>query len=1097
MNPKRIASCCALALAALALMAPGASAAAPAAWTISATPVPSNFTPGTEMEVMIAATNVGAGPTTATSVLEATLPDALTPLAIADQHGGFPAGVTCSIATPQVSCETAEVPSSDAFFMLITAAVKPGSEGVGTITAKITGGGVTEASTSVSSPIQTDPVPFGVSPPGLLAPLTEADGSPATLAGSHPYQQTVDFGFPSQAAGEDAPPNAGHPHEILIHLPPGLIGNPAASAALCSEAQLQTGACSPESQIGIFGLTTLGAGKGYTGVEHLPLYNMIPPPGKAAELGVNIAGVGIFAHIFGSVRTDGDYGIDVTTPDVIAFGTEPIYHVQTQVWGDPSDSSHPTTCQGGQGTCAVPKQETAFWTLPTHCTAQPDTTVLEADTWEEPSIFRSSSYQSADLPGSPVALNDCASLEFEPKIQVAPTTNLSDSPSGLQVDLKLPTNTELGHRSPPPLKDASVTLPEGMVVNPSQADGLGVCDSGQIGLTNRGPANCPQASRLGTVEVTSPLLAEYEEVEVTNPITHQIERQRRVVRDPVSKQAIPRPLEGSLFLAKPFDNPFDSLLALYLTVEDPQSGTNAKLAGEIRTDPQTGKITTVFKQNPQLPLEEIHLTFFNGARAPLITPPTCATHTTSATLTPWSAPDTPDAELSPSFQTTAAPGGGACPTTEGALPNSPAFTAGTLTRGAGTYSPFVLKISREDGTQRLTKIDTLLPPGLAARFAGVPECSDAQIAAAAARSHPEEGRLELAGPSCPAASKLGSVDVGAGAGPTPIYTSGNAYLAGPYKGAPLSLAIITPAIAGPFDLGTVVVRTALFVDPETAQSHAVSDPLPTILDGIPLDVRSIALKLDRPDFTLNPTSCDPLAITGTATSALGQAAPLTQPFQVGGCNSLPFKPKLSLQLKGKTKRTSHPTLIANLSAKPGEANIARAQVKLPKAAFLDNAHIGTICTKVQFAAKSCPPESVYGTVSATTPLLDYTLTGNVYLRSSTHQLPDLVADLNGPATQPIEIALAGKTDSIKGALRNTFEAVPDAPVSSFHLQLFGGHKGLIILSAGLCKSPKAQVQLDGQNGKAYDTEPVVRTSCPKKGAKNHHGHRQQGGGKGR
>jgi hypothetical protein len=304
------------------------------------------------------------------------------------------------------------------------------------------------------------------------------------------------------------------------------------------------------------------------------------------------------------------------------------------------------------------------------------------------------------------------------------------------------------------------------------------------------------------------------------------------------------------------------------------------------------------------------------------------------------------------------------------------------------------------------------------------------------------------------------------------------------------MAVITPAIAGPFDLGVVVVRAALNLDPNSAQIHAVSDPLPTILHGIPLDLRSVAVSLDRPSFTLNPTSCDPMAITGAATSALGQLAPLTTPFQVGGCPALPFKPKLSLTLKGKTKRTSHPTLIANLSAKPGEANIAKAQVKLPGAAFLDQGHIGTVCTRVQFAAKSCPPASVYGKVSATTPLLDYPLTGNVYLRSSTHQLPDLVADLNGPASQPIEIALAGRTDAVKGALRNTFEAVPDAPVTKFHLELFGGHKGLIILSSGLCAHPNASVQLDGQNGKTYDTNPVVKTSCPrkhKKQSKHHKG----------
>ena len=254
------------------------------------------------------------------------------------------------------------------------------------------------------------------------------------------------------------------------------------------------------------------------------------------------------------------------------------------------------------------------------------------------------------------------------------------------------------------------------------------------------------------------------------------------------------------------------------------------------------------------------------------------------------------------------------------------------------------------------------------------------------------------------------------------------------------------------------------------------------------------MSIDRPDFTLNPTSCDPMAITGSATSALGQTAALSQRFQVGGCSRLAFKPKLSLRLKGSVKRSSHPRLIATLTARPGEANIARAQVKLPKAVFLDQTHIGTICTRVQFAADACPAGSVYGKVEATTPLLDYPLTASVYLRSSSHQLPDLVAKLKGPATQPIEIALAGKTDSVKGALRNTFEAVPDAPVSKFRLELFGGKRGLVEMSDGFCADRRATVKLDGQNGKTYDSRPTVRAECKAKGKRSKG---KAAGGKGR
>jgi hypothetical protein len=391
-----------------------------------------------------------------------------------------------------------------------------------------------------------------------------------------------------------------------------------------------------------------------------------------------------------------------------------------------------------------------------------------------------------------------------------------------------------------------------------------------------------------------------------------------------------------------------------------------------------------------------------------------------------------------------------------------------------------LKLSREDGSQELKGLNVTLPPGLTGKLAGVGECSEAQIAAARSREHEGQGAAERSSPSCPASSEVGTVDVAAGAGPDPFHVNGHAYLAGPYKGAPLSMVIVTPAVAGPFDLGTVVVRAALYLNPETAQIMVKSDPIPTILDGIPLDLRSIAVNVSRNQFTLNPTSCNPFAIAATAFAASSEAG-LTSRFQVGGCQALPFKPKLRLSLKGSTRRTANPALRAVLTAKPGEANIARAQVKLPAAAFLDQGHIGTICTNVQFAAQQCPPGSVYGTASATSPLLDYPLAGNVYLRSAIngHKLPDLVADLHGPAGQPIRVALLGKTDSVKDALRNTFEAVPDVPVTSFSLSLFGGHRGLIEMSSGFCAHPNATVNLTAQNGKLYDTTPKVAAKCPK------------------
>ena len=554
----------------------------------------------------------------------------------------------------------------------------------------------------------------------------------------------------------------------------------------------------------------------------------------------------------------------------------------------------------------------------------------------------------------------------------------------------------------------------------------------------------------------------------------------------------PHPLKGSVYVARPFENPFDSLLAIYLAVNDPQSGTVLKLAGQVKPDPATGRLETVFPNNPQLPFEDFHLEFFKGAGAALRTPSTCGTYETSADLTPWSTPEGADAIRSDSFEITQSPGGGACPTAESQLPNSPSFSAGTITPKAGAYSPFVLHLARQDGSQELKGIDTTLPEGLIGKLAGVGECSDAQIAQAIARSKPDEGAAEKASPSCPLSSEVGTVNVGAGAGPDPYYVQGHAYLAGPYKGAPLSLAIVTPAVAGPYDLGDVVVRTALYVNPETAQIHAVSDEIPHILAGIPLDVRSIALNLDRNRFTLNPTSCEKKSVLGSATSLLGQSAALSDPFQVGECGKLGFKPNLAISLKGVTHRAGHPALKATLTypKKGVYANIARAQVTLPHSEFLDQAHIGTVCTQKEFAlgdvpGEKCPPSSIYGYARAISPLLEKPVEGPVYLRTPGHKLPDLVAALNGQ----IDVALDGKIDTGKGGgIRNTFEVVPDAPVSKFTLSMKGGSKGLLENSENICGKPQhALAHFVAQNGKVDNYSPLIANSCKAK-AKRHKRH---------
>jgi hypothetical protein len=406
---------------------------------------------------------------------------------------------------------------------------------------------------------------------------------------------------------------------------------------------------------------------------------------------------------------------------------------------------------------------------------------------------------------------------------------------------------------------------------------------------------------------------------------------------------------------------------------------------------------------------------------------------------------------------------------------------------AGSSSPFVLDLSREDGSQRFSAIDVAAPKGLTASLKGIPYCPDATIAGISTAE--ESGRAELTDPSCPGASQVGTVQAGAGAGPNPFYAPGKVYLAGPYKGAPLSLVVVTPAVAGPFDLGNVVIRNALYVDPTTAQVTTVSDPIPTIQHGILLDVRDVRISLDRPDFTRAPTSCEPMAVDATVKGDAGGTSQVTNRFQVGGCDNLKFSPKLQVRLTGGTRRNSTPALTAILTQAPNQANIGFVSVALPHSEFLEQGHIRTVCTRVQFAAEQCPTAAIYGHAEATTPLLDQPLQGPVYLRSSSHRLPDLVAVLKGPPSQPIEIDLDGRVDSYHQGIRTTFESVPDAPVSRFVLKMQGGKKGLLVNSTNICRGRhEATVRMTAQNASAHNFLTKVQPQCGKKRKKSRRSH---------
>jgi hypothetical protein len=560
-----------------------------------------------------------------------------------------------------------------------------------------------------------------------------------------------------------------------------------------------------------------------------------------------------------------------------------------------------------------------------------------------------------------------------------------------------------------------------------------------------GAGSCPDSSKIGIARIDAPTV-------------------------------VGHPLEGVVYLATPHQNPFDSLLALYISVNDPQSGVVTKLPGLIEADPQTGRLTLTISEMPQLPFENIEFELFKGSTAPLKTGIACGTFRVNSDLTAWTAPASVVVHSNDTFTIEKSAGAGECVKDEPTAPNKPTFEAGTFEPTGGAYSAFSLKLTRLDGTQQLSAIDATLPKGLVARLAGIPYCSDAALASAAAKG----GKQEQTDPSCPAASHVGAINVGAGAGPTPFYLQGDVFLAGAYKGAPLSLAAIVPAVAGPFDLGDVVVRIALQLDSELAQIRAVSDPLPSILEGIPLSIRSVLLSLDRSQFTLNPSNCGSTAITGSTTSLAGQAFALNEHFQVGECGRLGFKPKLALSLRGSIKRRGNPSLKAQFSPRPGDANLGQAIISLPKTALLDQAHIKGVCTRAEFAASQCPANSVYGTARAVTPLLDSPIEGPVYLRSSDNSLPDLVADLRGQ----IKFVIGARVDATRGGgIRASFENVPDVPISQLSMTLSGGKTGLIENGRKVCaRANKAAVLLGGQNGKTINASPVVTNGC--KGAKH-------------
>jgi hypothetical protein len=933
--------------------------------------------------------------------------------------------------------------------LTLTVDVGLGTTGVLTTRFDLEGGGATDAAHTVDPVTVTSATPgFGIDAFDASATkdalsLTQAGGHPDTLTTSIDFNTFTD---PSPVVGDVRPIEDAK--NLTVELPPGLVGNPTGLSE-CTQTELAFGdaapvpLCPPTSQVG---LALVRHNQGTVGP--LPVFNMVPPPGVPARFAFNV--VGTIVVLDAHVRSDSDYGLGVTatnTPQGLA-----IVGSTVTLWGVPSDSSHdseracpgqPSPYAGGPG-CPSGAPRAAFFRNPTSCSAAGDVNAtMQVDSWQHPGDFKSAKVTAHEAPGYPFGPPDwgpplgttgCEAVPFDPVLQAQPLVgSKAAAPAGFAFDLSIPQNDRPETpASQSDLRKVTVTLPQGVRVNPSSADGLGACSSDEIALRSTSGPTCPDSSKLGTVTIDTPLL----DVPVT----------------------------GNIYLAKPFDNPFNALVAVYIVAS--AKGVVIKLPGLAVMNAKTGQISTTFDNNPQLPFSRIHVEFRGGPRAPLTTPKTCGTFTTHAELTGWNG-RTVSSESSFTLSENAK--GRPCPPEF-----TPRFSAGSVSNVAGASSPFLMRFSRDDEDQELSGLTVHMARGLTARIAKVDLCSDAQASANA----------------CPSGSLIGNVTVGAGAGSNPFFiTDGKAYMTGPYQGAPFGASIVVSAKAGPFDLGLVTVRAGVFVDKHDATVKIVSDPFPTILQGIPLDVRDVRARINKPSFWLNPTSCAEKRIASTLTSTVGTRADVSDRFQALECANLGFKPRMVMQVGGRghthAGQTSPFTTTLTMPQR-GQANLRFVRVTLPKTI---NARLNTIndaCTRAEFESSIAKcAHAKAGSAVASTPLLRDVLRGSVFFVKNGHAIPDLFVALRGQ----VDFDLVGRISIVNNKLlRTTFATAPDVPIRSFTLKLLGGPSTASIGAVRNLCSPssrreKAQVDYIGQNGKIRQVDQALKVAgCGKQPA---------------
>jgi hypothetical protein len=1068
----------ATAIAFVGLTASSSFASAPRThWSIAAEPEPTDLVPGGAHDAYVlvlrndsaVATALGEAISVTDTLPNGVVVDEVETHGEAPDHAGQPEyELECSSGSKTVTCSYGDEPGQTpilpgAVFEITIVFSIPHAE-AGENTATVSVDGVPSASTPSEQPaIGSAPAPFGLSLFSLDS--DQESGEPDTQAGSHPYEITAMLAFtvaareqPSAGNGNrESPLASAAPKDLEVALPPGLVGDPNAVPRCSQRAFLEKEgpSCPLDTQVGT--IKPFFYGTFHSAV--FPIYDVAAPPGYPGELGFSI---GFGGHVPLLLRMEGSR-LKASLSSIPEAG--PLQGAVLTLWGVPAAGVHDLEREGTRGKggalselcepffppggggeepifCPSGAPETAFLTLPTACPGAALEVGVGYDSWEDPG-------QLATLESTLVGVDGCEKLSFDPSLMLAPETTEAGAPSGYTLDLHVPQDENPRGLATPSIRAAAVSLPPGVALSPSVADGLQACSAAQFDLHSTAAAGCPRASQIGTARITTPLLAS--------------------------------PLEGQIFIGEPACSPCDGADAaegrlLRLLLQAQGDGVTVKLEGSAAIDQATGRVTANFDDSPELPFEDVRLTFDGGPSAPFANPTTCgAGLAASSQLTPYST-TTPAEPSSEPFAIS------------GCQPPQlhPSFVAGTTNNHAGAFSPLTVTLSRTDADEGFETLSVALPPGLLAMLSSVYPCPQALA------------RVD----ACPSQSLIGSANIGAGPGPQPLFLGGSVYLTGPYEGAPFGLSIVVPAHAGPFDLGEIAIGARIGVNPSTAALTITSDPLPQSVDGIPLRLKTIELDIDRQGFVFNPTDCRPLSIDAAVDAGAGVSALVSSPFAAADCATLPFKPKLSALAHAHASKVGGVHLHLRIRAGRGQANIAKVKFVLPKRIAPRLAALQKACSASVFAAdpRRCAPASVVGTATILTPILRDPLSGPAYVLSrGAAAEPEIGLALE---SEGVLIEVVGQTHVEHGFASVVFSSLPDVPFSELDAILEAGPHSLLAANlpasahGELCRGRMAMpTEVTGQNGAVVKQTTIVSVTGCRKPRQTHGGHKHARGGK--